>query len=224
MKLETVNAIVGCLALVLASVTAWAQFAPTSDNLQVVSEGRVNLGRPTDVVKNGTFDLEKNTPQPTIGPATWKVRVHNETDRVVSIVGWQIFLLTKDGGRVKYSAMRELLSPVDPSLPILNLPINIAAHETAAYFVSASVPFDGSAIEKSACFEPRRSLADTEQCVLASGKDIFGNSVSVVRYDPDHPEIFSATWEGQMNAPSFYLEFETADGSVFPAVLSFLPF
>jgi hypothetical protein len=223
MKHETINSIIGGLGLLIASVTAWFQFAPTDDQLQVVSENRVDLGMPIEVAVGGAIDVETGVPQPVLGPITWKIRVHNETDQVVSIVDWRMFLVTSNGTLAQYSSMRERLSAIDPSLTPLSLPVNISARETTAFFVSAFIPFDREALEQSACFAPGKGLNETERCVLSTGRDFFGNSVSLTRYKSAVPEMFSVTWENQAKTPRFYVKLETADGSEFPVILYYFP-
>lgn len=223
MKHETANSIIAGLGLAVASVTAWFQFAPTSDQLQVVSENRVEFGAPIEVTTGGTIDTATGTPQPVLGPVTWRIRVHNATDRVVSIVDWRMFLISSDGGLMQYSSMRGTLSDIDPSLRPITLPVNIAAHETNAYFVSAFIPFDRDVLEHSGCFEPLRARRETERCVYSSGSDLFGNSVSVTTYESAPPDAFTVSWESQDRTPRFYVELETADGSEFPVVLSYFP-
>lgn len=223
MKHETINSILGGLGLLIASVTAWFQFAPTADELQVISEDRVDFGTPIEVGKGGAIDSITGKPQPVIGPAIWKIRVHNETDRVVSIVDWRMFLIAGDGGLAQYSSMQEVLSALDQSLAPIVLPINIAANETTAYFVSAHIPFDDAALVQSDCFDPPRGLVETERCVLSAGKDLFGNPVSITSYEPTLVDAFTVTWDSIERTPQFYVELETADASKFSVILSLFP-
>ena len=223
MKHETINSILGGLGLLVASVTAWFQFAPTDDELQIVSEDRVELGAPLQIANGGAIDPETGQPQPVLGPITWKIRVHNETDQVVSIVDWRMFLIVRGDGVAQYSSMQPILSEIDPSLAPLALPVNIPAHETSAYFISAFIPFDRDALEQSGCFDPMPRLEEAERCVFSTGEDLFGNSVSVTRYESAPPEAFSVSWGSQERTPRFYVELETADGSEFSVILSYFP-
>lgn len=223
MKHETINSILGGLGLLIALVTAWFQFAPTADQLQVVSEGRIDFGTPVEVKNRAAFDTSTGKSQPVIGPVVWKIRVHNEADQVVSIVDWQIFLIASDGRLTQYSSMQENLSALDRVLTPISLPINIPANETTAYYVSAHVPFDRDVFETSECFEPARGLRQTENCVILGGKDLFGNSVFITKYDPTFPNSFSVTWESVERTPQFFVRLETADGSNFSVFLSYLP-
>lgn len=219
MKHATVNSIVGSLLLLVAAITAWFQFSPTSDRLQVVSEGRVLSGMPLRVAAGKVPDPQTGTLHPVLGPISWKVRVHNETDRVVSIVDWRMFLIFGDEGLAQYSSMKPTLSGVDPSLTPLSLPINIPARETTAYLVSAFIPFDRDALEQSACFDPLPQIQEAERCVYSTGKDIFGNPISIKRYDSAIEGAYSVHWVNQERTPRFLIELDTADGSQFSANL-----
>lgn len=222
MKHETINSILGGLGLVIASVTAWFQFAPTADQIQVVSENRIELGNQITIKDSGAIDATGNL-QPVFGPVTWKIRVNNETDRVVSIVDWNVFLITDDAGLAQFSEMDPSLASPDLGLVPIALPVNIAARETVAYFVSINVPFERSALKKTECFAKPSGIRETERCVFSSGKDIFGNTVSVKNYGSVAPDTFSVSWESHEKTPKFYLELETADGSRFPTILSYFP-
>lgn len=223
MKHETVNSIVAGLGLVLATFTAWAQFSPKADELQIISEGRTETGNRIETTEFGSINPATELPAPTIGPTTWRVRIHNQTDRSVSVVNWDFFLLSSEDKRIMYSAAREKLDPVDVSLSSLNLPINIPAHQTNAYLISAFIPFDRNVFEEEVdCFASKPTLHEAEKCVWHSQKDLFGNEITILNGDPS-PHNMNVRWDDRPKAPKFLVEFETADGSKFPVVLSFYP-
>jgi hypothetical protein len=218
MKHETFNSMLAAVGLVVASVTAWYQFAPSSDQLAVVSEGRIEVGRNIEVDDPGG-EIE-----PVLGPIFWKIRVHNSTDSVVSIVDFEVYLLTPDNRKTYYSSMKESLFGVNAELTDQPLPINIGARETNAFLVSLFVPFKRGAGKSEICGKDRVTLRVLESCFFLDGRDIFGNSVDTLYGDSKRPDIVMATWTDQMKMPIFVLEFETADGSKFSENLTYYPF
>jgi len=223
MKHETFNSIIAALGLSLAAVTAWHQFAPASDKIEPTSEGRVELGRQLEINPFGSISLKSGSPAPSVGPVTWKVRIHNASDRPVSIVAFSIFLLSEDNRKIQYSGMRERLSPYDASLSEQILPDNISARETKAYLISLFMPFERDQGGNHKCEDEETRLRDLERCFFLKGRDLFGNPVSVVKYGSDLPEAFSVSWDQGHTAPRFSVIFETADGSKFEIHLSYFP-
>ena len=174
MKHETFNSIIAGLGLVLAAVTAWNQFSSKADELQVVSEGRTETGNQIEINKFGILDSETGRPAPTIGPTSWRVRIHNETDRPVSIVNFEFFLLGPEYERIMYSEAKEKLSSAEAGLPSIDLPINIPAHQTTAYVISAFIPFDRNVFEEEAdCFDSEPTLHQAEECVCGAPRKIY---------------------------------------------------
>lgn len=208
------------LGLGLAAVTAWYQFTPKSDTITLVSEGRVEVGRPLEIDPIGTIDHTTGDNQPVAGPITWKLRVHNPTDRAISLVDFESYLLTDDNRRIKYSTMRERLSPFHIELPVQHLPENIPPNESRAYLISLFVPFLGDQDTQEQCEETAEKLQALERCFFEKGRDMFGNPVQIIE---SGSELFAAQWTDEFNGPRFLVVLETADGSEFSTTLSFLP-
>jgi len=227
MKHETINSIgviaglvLGIVSLSLTGVTAWHQFAPKKDSITVATEGRVNVGARLEVEPFGGINPETGESQPLLGPVTWKIRVHNTSDRSVSLVDFRGFLLTADDARIMYSAMRERLSPIDPSLPVQSLPENIPANESRAYLVSLFVPFSVEVSDENKCTDLEVDLRELERCYFRKGRDLFGNQV---QYTETGGDTFIAIMKGAFKGPRFAILIETADGTQFSTQLSFLP-
>ncbi|WP_299212189.1 hypothetical protein [uncultured Tateyamaria sp.] len=220
MKHETFNSIIAFLGLGLAAITAWHQFAPKSDAITLVSEGRVEVGRPLEIDPIGTIDHITGANQPVAGPITWKLRIHNPTDHAVSLVSFETYLLTEANRRIKYSTMRERLSPFQVELPVQHLPENIPPNESRAYLVSLFVPFSSDEDAQDQCEQAAESLRSLERCFFEKGRDMFGNRVQIVE---SGSELFAAQWTDEFEGPRFLVVLETADGSEFSTNLSFLP-
>lgn len=223
MKHETFNSIIAVLGLSLAAITAWHQFVPGSDHVELANEGRVNLGQKLEVNPTGSLDLDKGTPAPTVGPVTWKVRVYNASDRPVSIVKFSLFLLGDTGGRFQYSGMNDMLSPYDAPLSTQVLPDNISERASKAYLISLSMPFapDSSSVPK--CEEQATQLRGLERCFFFKGRDLFDNPVTVTQHGSEPSGPISVSWDKGAEGPLFAAVFETADGSEFEVHLSYFP-
>lgn len=220
MKHEVINSIGVILTLCLGAVTAWHEFYPKKDIITLTTENRVELGARLDVHPYGAIDLDTGESRPVIGPVTWKIRVHNPTERSISLVSFEVFLLTTEGAPVYYSAMRERLSPIDAPSSAQTLPENIPPFESRAFLVSLFVPYQMDEDSQSKCEERFTSLEEVQTCFFRSGRDLFGNKVD---YVDTGGGSFSAIMQDAFNGPRFAVIFETADGSRYSTNLSFLP-
>jgi hypothetical protein len=223
LKHETFNSIIAALGLSLAAITAWHQFVPGSDDIELVSEGRVNLGQKLEINPTGSFDPDTGMPVPTAGPVTWKVRVYNAADRPVSIVSYSLFLISKAGGRVQYSGMNDMLAPYDAPLTTQVLPDNISARVSKAYLISLSIPFVSDLGDGPRCEEQAVQLRVLERCLFLKGRDLFANPVTVTQYGSDPSGPISVSWDRGNEGPLFAAVFETADGSEFVVHLPYFP-
>jgi hypothetical protein len=173
-----------------------------------------------EIVPIGTINPTTGENQPVAGPVTWKIRVHNPSDRSVSLVSFEVYLLSENGGRIKYSDMHERLSPYDAALPIQSLPENIPPNESRAYLVSLFVPYLADEDAENPCENETDRLRDLERCFLEKGRDLFGNQVQIME---SGGEFFSAQWSNGFSGPRFVVVIGTADGSEFSTQLSFRP-
>lgn len=220
MKHKAINTVIALFGLGLAAVTAWHQFGPKRDVIMLASEGRVEVARQLKIEPFGGLDPESGESLPLAGPVTWKIRAHNPTDRTVSLVSFQVFLLSKDDSPIQYSAMRELLSPFDATLPVQDLPENIPANESRAYLVSLFAPFKTDEDPQAKCDDDATNLQALERCFFEKGRDMFGNPVEVLDTGSG---LFATRWLGSFEGPRFVVVLETADGSKFFTQLSFRP-
>lgn len=224
MKHETVNSIVGVLGLVIASVTAISQFWPEADRLQVVVEGRTETGRFVDASGFGMLRVGDEKLSPLFGPVSWKIRLYNDTDRNLSVVGYQIFQLAEDGAKISSNAFKDRLSQFDLSLAEQPFPFSINGYDATAVVISLMVPFKEESEGAEKCVEPQVSIQQLERCFFRQGRDLFGNQVEAIHYDAATPDMFSVKWHEATYSPKFLVEFETASGAVFSAPISYYPF
>lgn len=224
MKHETINSIVGVLGLVIASVTAVSQFWPEAERLQVVVEGRVDTGRPIDVSGFGMLRVSDEKTSPLFGPVSWKIRLFNNTDRNLSVVGYQIFQLTENGAKISSNAFRDRLSHFDLSLAEQPFPFSIDGFDATAVVISLMVPFEEESKGAEECAEEQVSIQQFERCLFKQGRDLFGNKVEKIHYDAAAADMFSVKWNETTYSPKFLIEFETASGAVFSAPFSYYPF
>ena len=212
------------IGLLIASVTAWFQFAPTADRIQLVSEGRITTGHPIEVLPVGGLDVHTFKPLPVIGPVSWKIRITNNTDKVVSIVSFKVFQLNDDGEEFYNSSTSERLSIQDASLEAQRLPDNIGANETKGYLVSLMMPIIPYEEERNRCIQNVDNLKEIEQCFYVLGRDLFGNDVEATFDESTPPKIIHVSWQSRKQQPKFRIDIEKADGSMFTSDLSYFPF
>ncbi len=155
---------------------------------------------------------------------SWKIRLFNDTDRNLSVVGYQIFQLTEDGTKISSNAFRDRVSQFDLSLPEQSFPFKINGYDATVVVISLMVPFreESESIEK--CPAPQQSIQQLERCFFKQGRDLFGNQVEAIQYDNAAPGMFSVKWSGATYSPRFLVEFETASGAIFSAPISYYPF
>ena len=220
MKHEYFNSIVALLGLTVATVTAIFQFWPNADALQIVTESRVDVGKKVEITKFGAPNLNTGGTDPVFGPVTWKIRVYNPLDQGVSLVGYKFFQLDENNQKIYSSAFADRLSPVGVSLNVLDLPDNIGARETKAYFFSFMVPFKNNAD----CNSKNANIHEFEKCFWAEGVDFLGNSVESTFDQSAPPKLIFTRWLGREHNPRFSLELETADGSFFKTEITYYPF
>lgn len=223
MKHEVFNSILGALGLAIAAVTAWHQFAPNTDDLEIVNEGRTSLGRELVYKPIHLGNLLGEGPMLAASPVSWRLRIFNPTDHPVSIVAYDVYLLTDKDGRVQYSGIRGRFSPFDPSLPEQDLPEVLEPREARAYLFSTPLPFRADNSIETRCEEIAKQLRPLELCFFDKGRDLFGNPVTVTRYDTAPDSAFSVSWESGIQSPVFEVVFTTADGSQFGTKVSYFP-
>lgn len=221
---KIINTVLLCLTLLVALVVAWFDLSPVSDELQVISLGRINIDIPIEVTDRRINVSDTEGVQAILGPVVWKLHVNNETDHVVSIIDYEVFFPIPDSRGTMYSSFGGRLSPIDPDLPPLDLPVNIGAYNTNVYLVSTFAPFDGAALEQFKCLDADSQLHDIENCFSSNGVDLFENSVSRASNGPGQP--FTMPYNSGPDCadetiPKPYVRLYTADGSIFRTYLSY---
>lgn len=228
MKHETLNSILGGMGLVIAIFTAWSQFKPEPDNVSVVNEGQIGSSQSIEVNAFGpplfVEDDSLEKVNPIIGPVLWKVRVFNKTNRTVSVIGAEVFLLGTENRRMTYSRMGGVKSDFrTPDVPV-SFPDNLPAQEGKAYIVALNIPINERDLGQAPCLQNIGSVREIERCYFKSGRDLFGNPVEA-NFNPENPsEFFHASWpDGQAKQPRYLLQLKTGDGSSFFVELPYFP-
>jgi len=221
--------VIGALGLGVASYTAWHQFSPVSDKLTVTSEGRTRLNVPVKIIENATIDPHSGKAVPVIGPIFWKFRIYNSSDRVVSIVKFDVFYIPENGSKAQYSSMNAELLRYETPLHLQEIPENLEPRNTKAYLLSLFIPFKPLSGESKECAKDAMILESIESCLFLNGRDLFGNVVTTKNFinsnnkeSPDSHNLYS--WEHGISGPDFLIEIETADGSNFNSPINYFYF
>lgn len=224
MKHATVNTIVGVLGLLIATITAISQFWPEADKLQVVIENRAHTGERVEFDGFGLLRPYEEKLSPSFGPVSWKLRIFNSTDRVISVVRYRIFQLSEDGSRIGSNSFNERLVPIDASIREQKFPLNIEAREANGYLLSLMVPYVKETDGERSCSIDVSTIRQFENCFFARGRDLFGNPVNAQFDNSEPPRRVSVQWSGSTFSPRFLIEFETASGALFNTQFAYYPF
>ncbi len=210
--------------MLIASVTAISQFWPETDSLQVVVERKLPEQGGLKFQGKGLLRTNDNQLSPLFGPVSWKIRVFNSTDRLVSIVGYKLFQLSENDNLVQSNAFLERLRSFDHSMPEQNFPFHINAREAVPLVFSMMMPYAKEIDGSLKCSEASITIDDLEECLFKKGRDLFGNPVNVEFQDDSHTVVQTVHWNKTIFSPKFLLVFETASGQQFSARLSYSPF
>jgi len=222
MKHETANTFIALAALVLAVFSTVKQLIPAGDSITLTTEAKVNLSKPISIISERIQLSADGYSNALIGPIFWKIRVYNNTDRSVSIVDSEVFLIAGGGGKMFYSEIDGELIPADLKIPLILFPDNIAPHEGRAYIIKLNIPIRPDSDNETSCLKNVYSLKALEHCFMRKGRDLFGNEVEAV-FDPVDDSLFYAEWPSIMKEPVFSLMLKTADGSEFFTEISYFP-
>lgn len=222
MKHETVNSIVGVLGLVIATVTAVSQFWPETEKLKVVAERRIDTGRGVEFSGLGVLDPSKMDFSPTVGPVGWKIRLFNDSNQPISIVGYKLSQLSGNGSRVESSSFKDRLVFADTSQNEQSFPFSIAPHESVAKIILLMIPYQNETDNAPSCVKEYSVVRQFEKCLFKKGRDLFGNKVDFIGDYFSEDEGWGAVWSGvPQNGPRFEVSFETASGSFFRTDFSY---
>ena len=101
---ENFNTLIASVGLLIAVFTAWHQFRPAPDKLDIEVTGRVDLGVP--LTKGNPFpDLDGKKNKYLAGPIFWRAVLYNNLDRAVSVLDIDTFMSDASGGLIQYSSM-----------------------------------------------------------------------------------------------------------------------
>nr|WP_321239282.1 hypothetical protein [uncultured Tolumonas sp.] len=213
MKHETFNTFISLLSLTVACITAWFQFAPQEDSLDVNIQN-IDIDKYAfTLVEN--FQLPKDVPHPIFpqdrlaGPAFWAMTIYNKIDRTITVKDIHTYLNTQNGGIAWYSNMNVHL--YDRNLKNLMLPISIKAHEAESIIISLNIPVSNDFAEQ--CFFTK-SFKSIQDCYFHKGIDLFGNKVSQNEYG-------ITTWKQVNLTPRFTANITTGENNEFSKKFSF---
>ena len=209
MKHETVNSIIGVLGLLIASITAYHQFVPPSDQLdiEVVS---VPSTQPLNEYVEFQDGLSEEV-RKLSGPFFWEFTVYNSLDRTVTIKELETKLLTDIGSLIDYSDLS--IGTFDRNLVPLQLPLSINAHEAQVIVLALNIPVK----YQEHCKISGSTVQELEQCYYQYGHDLFGNEIERLAYG-------AVQWKGLPKSPSFISTITTGDNSQLSKTLSFFSF
>ncbi|MEZ9443214.1 hypothetical protein AB4516_18185 [Vibrio sp. 10N.222.54.F12] len=208
-KHETINSVIGILGLIVASITAYHQFMPESDQLELEVSSIL-----TSVPLKQYYNFEDGISDEKLkisGPFFWKITAYNSLDRTVTIKDIDTKLFSDNGGFITYSDMN--LGIFNRKLDPLSLPLSINANEAKVILVGLKVPI----VNEASCFSSENTRSDIERCYYEKGYDLFGNTVT-----KNSPNSFS--WDSFTKAPVFLSTIRTGDNSKIYNELSFYPF
>lgn len=222
---KTINSVVAVFGLILASVTAWHQFVPIPDSIILTTEMRYDWGHKISFKDAPFFETSLNPYNKIMGPVFWKVRIYNNLDRGVSIIGYDVFHIGEDGSTQYYSDMHERFAFFGGDPQKLHFPYNIDSRTGRAVLVGINIPIAAGDELMEICVEPNITLAEFERCFIEeSDSDFFGNEVRVGYSDEKLGNfLFSIISASQISQPQFVLILETADGSRFSTELLYYP-
>ncbi|EGR2558865.1 hypothetical protein DX887_24070 [Vibrio alginolyticus] len=209
MKHETINSIIGILGLGIASVTAYHQFVPPSDTLEI-EVTPVPSNQPLKELvqfQDGLTDEVRKLS----GPFFWKFTAYNSLDRTVTIKEIHTKLLSDVGGLIDYGDLS--VGTFDRDLAPLHLPVSIDAHEAKVIFLALNIPVK----YQEQCEISNSTVNDLEKCYYQYGHDLFGNKVESLATG-------IVRWEGIPKSPSFISTVKTGDNSELRKTLNYFPF
>ena len=208
-KHESVNSVIAVLGLLIAIVTAYYQFVPKSDNLNIeVSTIPSNL----PLIQH--FDFQDGLSDKVFkisGPFFWKFTIYNNLNRTTTIKKINTKLLSGAGGLIDYSNLT--VGTFDRELQPLPLPISIGANEPLVIIVGLNVPI----LSEESCFTQQSTLNEVQRCYFEKGYDLFGNPVHSI-------DGGAVKWEGLPKSPIFISRVITGDNTEFNKTLSYYPF
>ncbi len=208
-KHETVNSIIGVLGLVIASITAFHQFVPPNDNLDIEV-----VPVPSNKTLNQYMDFQDGQSDDVLkisGPFFWKFTAYNSLDRTVTIKEIETKLLSDTGGLIYYSDLA--VGTFDRDLKPLSLPISIEAREAKVIMLALNIPIKN----QESCVVSQSTIREVERCYYSHGRDLFGNEVILLSDGV-------VQWGDIPKSPSFLSTLITGDNSEFHKTLSYYPF
>lgn len=221
MSHENINTLIASIGLLIGLVTAWHQFGPSPDELEIEVTDRFEFSIPFESLR--PFPKLNDEPERTIaGPVFWKAVLYNKLDRPLSIKELKTFMISEAGGLSQYSDMQ--LGVFDIDKKPIHFPISIESRNAKAIFIGLNIPVLKDQPEEKSCFKPNLSRRDVEVCYFSKGVDLFGNTVDYTEYpNPGGEPFISVRWPDGTTSPSFVSVIRTGDNSEFSARFQYYP-
>lgn len=213
---EAINTMIAAAALLLAGITAWFQFAPEADQLQVVTQQRVR--------SNSRIRLDR-TPLPlpntnegtmTLGPVIWRVVLFNPTSHPVALTGIDLAYAHPQGEIWSSYMLAGIQS--EPEGRAVDFPVMLVSHEARALLIYAVIPAKTlSQPAEMSCRQRLETLQAFESCLFDQGRDIFGNRGTRIAAGAGF------RWDEEPVAPIYMATIRTATGYVTRTPLTYYP-
>lgn len=223
MKLhESINTAIAVLGFAIASVTAWKQFGPNPDSLDIEVSSPIANDLSFQRV-TGYIDTVRAVDREVAGPVFWEITAYNSLDRTVTIKDIETYLLSEGGGYISYSDLE--LGVFDRKLKPLELPLTISARSAQVLVIGLNIPIVKDKSKESNCYGEFTTLKSYEKCRYKSGFDMFGNPVNYSEFGSgDNPKHYSVSWEQGNDSPRFITMLRTGDNSKLHYRLQYYPF
>jgi hypothetical protein len=216
---ELLSNSISLIALILSIITAYFQFKPQNESIQIVSQQKILTGYAIKIGIGGLPLPNNSVSTNEIGPITWKIVVFNPTERPLSLTDLSVRYAHPQGDIQQSGMLLNIASGTDRIA--IDFPIQIAAREAKSIFISLKIPVklpsDKNILR---CKENLSSIENFESCIYNFGFDIFGNSVKRLV-----PKQFGGIvqWDKWPDAPIFRATIRTAGNASAATILTYYP-
>lgn len=212
---EALNTLIAATALIVSAVTAWVQFAPESDRVEIISQERVRSHTPVKL-DNTPIPLPNQTQGTVVvGPIFWRVVLFNPTGHPVPVTGIGLSY-GHPQGEIRFSKMLAGISTESDGRPAI-FPVMLAPHEGKSLLIAAHVPVQGLVKGEELCARRLQTLQDFENCLFDRGRDLFGNKGTRLTRGTGF------SWQTAPSSPEYVALITTAGGFEARKTLTYYP-